>query len=526
MGALLKQAPWVLGVAALATAAVVLPFGFEALWLGETNLWMPVLAPIALGLWAGIAWRERKGLVDPRHTAVLLGLALAVFAFHHTTSLPGALTGGTVRAWSQFHYYVGSKYLGELGWFDLYGATVAADEAYDGPEPGFEVATSVRDMRTYTLRPRAEILAEFDPTTISPERLAQLGRDTRWLRRHTDDEHARRVLMDLGYNPAPPWTLLGTPVANAIELGGPAYPLITSSDLWMHVIFVLAMLWGFGARPAILSFLWIHAIPLNETVLIGGFFNFDWLAATALALAAWQRDRPVLSAVALSWAAMTRVFPGFLALPILVRVLYGLVKNEHDPRRLRFAATFVPLCALLFVASHGTGRGLQTWPEWAEKISLHSAHHPTSGARRVGLAKLAQHRPDKKGFLRTPRHPKGELARSIKRRKHVAMVLGLGLLLFAIRRRSDAEAMLLTLFAVWLLTTSSRYYASVWALLFALPVISRGRGPPLFAAGVLLAMSALFRVPGGHTANYLAFNYGAAVLWVGLCLLYLREDRR
>lgn len=525
MGPVLRRALVVLGVAAAAIAAVVLPFDLDVLTEGKAGFWMPVLAPIVLLAWAVIAWRERSSGEQERHTAVLLGLALAVLALHHGAALPGALNGTTVRAWSQYHYYVGSKYLPELGWFELYGATLAADEAYDGDEPDFSVVTKARSMRTYRVRPRQEILETFDPSIIAPDRLAQLGHDTRWLRRHTTDDQASRVVQDLGYNPAPPWTLLGTPLANAIELGGPLYPVITSSDLWMHTLVVLALLWGFGLRPAVLAFLWIHCIPLGQNLLIGGFFNFDWLAASAVALAAWHKDRPALSALALSWAAMTRVFPGFLALPILVRAAQGLLTGRRDAKRLRFAAFFVPACALLFVAAHGTGRGLQTWPEWAEKITLHSAHHATTSSKRVGLGRLVLHKPDSRGFLRAARNLKGDFGRTAHRRKLVGAAIGLVLLGFAIRRRDDTEAMLLSLFAVWLLTVSSRYYASIWALLFVLPGISRSRGPPLFAAGILLAMSAIFRAPGSTTAQYLVFNYAAVVLWGGLCLLYLRQDR-
>lgn len=494
------------------------------------------LGPVGAVVWfAMVATETRARRRVAWFTPLFVGLALTALVAHHGRTLAPTMTGESFRSWSVFHYYTGSKYFEELGYADLYGATVAADDDFlaagGAPELSFAGARTVRDLRTYEGRPREEIAAEFDRSLITPERLAELGRDTRFMaaqeRAQGREDRVRRVLMDLGYNPAPPWTLVGVPMARTIEPGGRGWALITSSDVWTHLVIGLALVWGFGLRTAAVALLWIHAVFFNSRILIGGFLNFDWLAATVLAVAAWHKGRPALAGTALAWAGMTRIFPGLLALPLVGKTAWDLVRRRRpDPALLRFTVVFCSLCALLLVGSHATGRGARTWPEWKDNIQLHTSQHARSGARRVGLGKLVRHFPSEKRFLRSPRNTTAEQDRTIHLRKTVATLLGFALLLAALRGRSEVEAMLLMLFAAWLLTTSSRYYASVWALMFVLPT-QRSDGsaswPGVIAGGGIMAVAALLPMYTHSGARYLVLNYVAAAMFVALCVSYLRS---
>ena len=363
--------------------------------------WTTIIGVIALALWVAMHVVERRrGEEVKQFTWAFVALAAFVVLSAHGLSIPRTLTGERVHTWNQFHYYVGSKYFGELGYFDLYAATMSADDDWlaggGDPDAGFAHVRRTRDMHTYRLVPRDQAAASFDRGAITPERLAELGADTRFIGELAGHEKSRRMLSDLGYNPAPPWTLLGTPLANVVDLGGPLYPLITASDVFALAVVFAALWWGFGLRTAAVATVWLHAMPFNHGRMTGAFFTYDWLAAAAVAWACWERERPTLAGVALSWAAMTRVFPGLIAIPIVARVAWSLARRRPlDPRRKAFAVAFCASCAVLLVASHGTGRGLQTWPEWVEKIRMHSDHHPRTGAERGG--EVLAHQPQGEG---------------------------------------------------------------------------------------------------------------------------------
>jgi len=534
-------------VPALVLPAVLLGIG-AAVGLevdGKTH-WSVPLAVIAALVWtaAYVAELQEGGGENPLYTRLLVGVAVAAFGLNTLPDLPRALQGEHVRTWNQFHYYLGAKYLEEVGWHDLYPAVLLADERRQEAKaaatpleraameavPDFGHARQARSMTTYKIEPREVALEAYDASAWSPERLDELGRDSRWLRaRAKDDNWARRWTLDYGFNPAPPWTIFGTTLANAVPLGSAAYGFITTSDFAVHVLAILAMWWAFGLRAGALTAIWIHTSPLNGRLVIGGFLNYDWLGATVLGVAAYRKERPVLSGLALAYAGMTRVFPGVLILPVVGRWAWNVARRRPTlPLRRTFSMVFIAGCAVLFVGSHFTGRGLDTWPDWQEKISKHSSLHATSGARRVGLGRLVRHAPKQHRFWRAQKLRSAEKERTRETVKHVAMAAGLALLLVALRRRTDVEAMLLMLFAVWLISVSSRYYASVWVLLFALPThVSGARAPPgAVATWGLLLLGAVFYAPGGAVAQYLFFNYGALALFVGLCVAFVLQDRR
>ena len=497
--------------------------------MDSVGVWVMTYGAASLVVWLTMLLVERRLRRELKlFTWILALLALVTIVTHHGRRLPESLTGERVHVWNQYHYYVGSKFFGELGYFDLYAATLAADDDFlaqgGDPEQGFAQVARSRDMHTYEVLPRHEIVASWDRGAMSPDRLAELGADSRWIRALTPDRKARRMLKDLGYNPAPPWVLLGKPVAEIVDLGGPLYPVITASDLAMVALALLALWWGFGARVAFIAAIWLHLAPMNLGRMSGTFFNYDWLAASVVAMACWQKDKPKLAAVALSWGAMTRVFPGLIALPVVIRTCWDLVVRRRRPgsKRLAFTVAFCAACGFLFVASHGTGRGLGTWLEWGEKIVHHSQTHATTGAERVGLARAVRHQPDARRFWRTARS-EDAFEPTAARRKNLVMLLGFALLLAAVWRRPDHEAMLAMLFAGWMLTTSSRYYASIWILLFTLP---RRSASGVLATLGLLGMLVTFHLLERRDGQYLLLNYEAGLLFVGLCVTFLLASRR
>ena len=371
-------------VCAVSVAAVLVlrPTAMERPHLG----WMAPLSWVGLAVW-GLSWlRERKtGVLDIRATSILAGLALSAVLLHNGQKVHDALFGNAVRAWNVYHYYLGAKYFDEVGHFDLYRATLRADNEWQAYKrarspaerrqleriPDFRRIRYARDMHTYRVLRRSEIVRDYDPSAnFSAARWKEFGEDTRWLRRRLRASKWEGTLVDLGYNPTPAWTALARPLSNWISLDSPAFRLIANSDVPLYLAMLVALWWAFGARPALLATLWMQVIVFNRARFAGGFLQYDWLASTVLGLALYARGHPKAAGVALSWGVMTRGFPGLLVLPIAARWLYGKLRRQPDEqqarKRLRLLVALGLSCTLLAGLSLTTGRGAGAWTEWRD----------------------------------------------------------------------------------------------------------------------------------------------------------------
>jgi len=526
----------------------------EALRRRAFGFWSPSVGAIALAVWVAAAlWELRAGRRLAPFTAILAGLALSATLLNNGSSVYRALSGDYIRAWNVYHYYVGSKYFAELGYDDLYAATLAADDEWRRsrrgatPEewgrmaltPDFSDIAQTRSMETYLRIPRAKATAGFSRELFSDERFEQLGRDTRALRPHLDPGTWKAVLTDLGFNPSPAWSVLGTPIANLVPIDRPASWLIANSDLPLLLVMFGAVWWAFGPRAAFVALVWLNAIHFNRGRFAGGFLQYDWLVSMVVGFALYHKGRARAAGVVYSWGVMTRAFPAFLVFPIAVGLAADLVRNRRgdpgvrrpgllsrlDPRRLRFVAALALACAAIFGLSHLTGRGLDAWPEWGSKIARHSHLHPVMDPQRIGVGRLVLHEPSADDPWAAARGDREEQLQQSGVLKRAIQIAGLLLLAAALVRRRDEDAMALMLFGVFLILTLSRYYASAWILLLFLEARPDGPGrprlAPVLAGGFLLLMAAVFHAVGSRTGRYFLVNYEALAMFVALCTLFL-----
>ena len=549
-----RRARELLGPLAIATAVcalgvtvtlVVRPSAMERPHLR----WMAPFAWVGLGAWLFEWLRERRtGTADMRMTSVLAGLALSAVLLQGGHKLHDALFGDYVRAWNVYHYYLGAKYFDEVGHFDLYRATLRADDDWQAHKraqprldrrkltriPDFRHVHRARDMRTYRVLPRSELVRDYDPSArFSASRWQEFGEDTRWLRRHLRTRKWEGTLVDLGYNPTPAWTAMARPLSNLISLQSPAFRLIANSDVPLYLGMLGALWWAFGARAALLATLWMHVIVFNRSRFSGGFLQYDWLASTVLGLALYARGHPASAGVTLSWGIMTRGFPVLLVLPIAARWLLGWLRRQRgEPatrKRRRLLVALGLACTVLGCLSLTTQRGLGAWTEWAEKIAIHSHHHPVTHTKRIGIGRLALHSPTGSDFWAVePGPPEVQLAESVAE-KHWLQAAGGLLLLLALARRRDEDAFVLMTFGVFLLVTTSRYYGSIWLLLCTFGLARRPGTLPATNAllgAALLFMAATHGSIAGDAGRYFLTNYQALITFGALCVALLVHDWR
>jgi hypothetical protein len=145
----------------------------------------------------------------------------------------------------------------------------------------------------------------------------------------------------------------------------------------------------------------------------------------------------------------------------------------------------------------------------------------------LGAGRLAQHRPSERGFWAERRGSQPQRLSDAFPVKLAYQLVGGLLLLGALIRRREQDAMILMLFAVFLAVTLTRYYGTIWVLLFLLGVrerLDRIPRPSAVAGFCLLAMAAWFYAPGDQTARYFLANYEAFFILGALCVGYIYYD--
>lgn len=500
-------------LAALAGAA-------GAVWI-SSELWRLIAALAAVAVLAAPAVRRHQ-------TRLLALLALTTFLQAAGADLWRFTATPWVRVWNVYHYYLGSKYFAELGYDDLYTASLAADrQAGDY----WRKVQRVRNLSTYEIEPREQAEQTYRPEDhFTPARWQSFRADLAALQLQLEGRDWRGIFRDRGYNPSPLWTAVGGGLAHLLPASSlAALKLLTALDLVLYALTLIALRWAFGGRVAALAALFFVLTPVNDERLIGGFLQYDWFAAVGIGLCFLRRGRPIVAAALFAYAAGTRVFPlvflGSAALPLILGwVLHGRLRRRHIELSLAFAIFAVIGLVLGWLG----GGGLEGWKQFAGRIVHHSAEH-VYGERRVGLKHL---------FTRALGDT--DLETSVaERRESFAEQRGLylaaaGILLLAwlaaLWRRKLPDAFLLGLVPLFVLAVASRYYwvyLVLWALCARPGPAGRRRGAWLDVGQALLyGLVALATLAGGldRYATYTVFNLLLALLIAMALGLFLARD--
>ncbi len=466
---------------------------------------------------AVLLWPAARPESESLRTRLIVLAALVSLTLSFSGDLPAFLTSGKVRVWNVYHYYLGAKYFEELGYTDLYDATLRADR--EGADYWREIRR-VRNLETYEVEDRASSERRFDPAwSFGPERWREFRGDVEALSGQRSPRGWRGIFVDRGYNATPLWTVVGGTLARLAPAGRPlALKLLCSLDLVL-LIATFWLLWRtFGARAAALVLLLLTLSPVNVNRFVGGFLQYDWFCAVAASACFYRRGRAVTAAGTMAYAVLTRVFPILFVVAGLLPLARTWWRSRRPPRRqLLFAGAFAAWCALGLLASLPNGRGLDGWREFASGIRLHKESH-VYGERRVGLQFLFTHELGSLDFDESKsdreliyRRQKGLYAAS------AAALLGY-FLLVAWRRRSW-NARLLGLVPTFALLVTSRYY---WSYLALLPLAGGRRGPPAVRArwlggAQLLLFAAFYAFESRNDdpyAGYFVFSALLLVYWV------------
>lgn len=315
----------------------------------------------------------------------VLGI-VTIFAFTHFSYLWTAWQTGRlpVMTWGFFHYELNARYFAELGYTDLYACAHEADaEGNKLAQPDIKL----RDLRTYE-----EVLPDqyyrCPRERFSEDRWRAFVRDTvelwhepMWLFGTPFFENPtlywNSITFDKGYNAPPPlvvltqWSLQATDWMGEWQRG--VLTLIDAGFL-VAAFYVCKRVFGWRAMCASLAALFLYW-GVREMVL-GSLWQQVWFASILFMLACVRQKRWGEAGFWLGFAAMTRVFPVFFAIPFIMRwVQLSAAHNMEERRHLdRLFVVFAVTCATFAGIGLLAGRGFEAWPLFFEKMLLHSRY--------------------------------------------------------------------------------------------------------------------------------------------------------
>lgn len=376
-----------------------------------------------------------------------------------------------VHGWNWYHYWTGSKYHQELGYYEIYEQTIAAWKEMGS---SLAVNTAARNQHTYKIGPITDAPPYVRNDLWTDARWDEFKSDLKKLRPRQSKEKWAGCIRDRGYNASPAWNTPASWVTNALDVGNKNHlKLAKSFDLVALFAIALLLPLAFGPTRSIAA-IWIAlGVANNPTRVLGSFVQYDWIVLVLGSIALIRMRRHGAGGFLLGAATALRIFPAVFFAAMVARAVLDLLLTRRLPPWLpRLAAGFGLALVLGFGLGSAGPRGVSSWGEWQSKISIHNHFHK-SGDGRVGLNHIftSLEGPAGKAVPKISQRFKN-LKKTRPARLALAALL-LALLAGAGWNRDELDCFVLAVAAMFVLTVSSRYY---WSALALLPLLGTRRG--------------------------------------------------
>ncbi|MCF6286756.1 MAG: CapA family protein, partial [Candidatus Hydrogenedentes bacterium] len=281
-----------------------------------------------------------------------------------------------------YHYYTGTKYAPELGYYNQYAASLLADQEQ---KKVFDTNKAVRNLQTHGYTPTAEVFKNQDVIKgrFSPERWEDFKKDILYFQEKVPRAKWNRMLRDKGYNGTPVWSMVTGALTNAISTdseGGMTF-LFALDPIILGIMF-LAIWWAFGPWAALFA---VASFGTNFSAFVhikGGLLRMDWVVCLIISMCMVHKKHFKTAGVVLAYAAAARVFPAVFAFGLGALACWELLATRKINRDyVRFFASFAITSFLLLGLSY-LYYGPALWQEFIVKIGVHNSDISTT---RVGF---------------------------------------------------------------------------------------------------------------------------------------------
>ena len=337
---------------------------------------LATLALLAQPSWRQTSSRQTSPRLPPTGLLVLLFTASAWNYFVNAKA-----EAGYVHYHDAGHYYLGSRYFDELGYFHLYDGFLLA---LTDSEAAIEPPEQARDLRDNKLVSSAEILSRrrLATTDFEPARWRQFQGDVEMIHQGLG-QRTEAFLKDHGYNPTPVWTWLTSYLAKSIPPGSKTgLFLLCLIDPLLLAAALGALWWARGRDVALIAGSYLFVIFGTANWIGGSFCRYLWLALLICGYCFLVQKRYVWAGSMLGIATALRIFPGLFLLPLLIKVFRVAVRGRPIPGRLRRLLAGFGVTMLAIVAGATFALGTGAWLEFAQNMNVYLKLNPSNA---IGL---------------------------------------------------------------------------------------------------------------------------------------------
>ena len=208
------------------------------------------------------------------------------------------------------------------------------------------------------------------------------------------------ILQDHGYNATPVWRLLGGFLANRVgELNSTTAFRLALIDTVSALRHDAAIAWAFGWRTLCVALLFFGTnYPARYFWTGGAFLRMDWLLATIVGICLMKRERPFAAGLAIAYASLLRIFPGFLVAALILKILVASVRARRlvfTTAQRRFLAG-VAIATVLLVPIASVYAGHDSWRGFIANSRKHLATPLTNN---MGWHTVVAWRPSTQEYL-------------------------------------------------------------------------------------------------------------------------------
>ncbi len=471
----------------------------------STILWLKVILTTVSLVLLSIRYRSRNALGASAKTysfrAKVFVVLTIIFSFAVFHDLGKPRSGTFIHYGEMFHYYLGSKYFKELGYYELYNAVIVADAEQDNALarlPFYTNLTNYQNARRETALEGADRVKNL----FSKERWSAFKRDVSFFKTATGMPRSSGIfffLMDHGYNASPVSTSVLGILTNIVPVT--QLRMLAALDVLLVAAMIALVFRTFGFEMGALFSIYFFTNILNDHGYISGsLLRYDWLFCIIASVCLLERGRYASSSFFLTASAMMAVFPVVLFYGVGVSIVRRVKTTRTlDRDSIRFVLTAgVTGLALFLLPAVYLGSALQPWTEFSAKMALHDRGVYVNHLGLRGIVLFETSHLSLNRFIETYNDGSGDIVRhwqdvkerEFEQRKPIIIFCSIFALICVTaivwkRKESEIEAILWPVLLIYVMSYPSHYYY-VFLCLFILLFFRRGNSLTAFVPICLL----------------------------------------